>query len=272
MELAEKGSLQNFVGQHSLNDWQTKERIAQEIARGLVYIHSEKIIHRDLKSGNVLLDGAMGAKICDFGLSSVHTAGSMSSGLKDTRGTTRWMAPELFTLQPKYTTKSDMYALGCIMWEMAADSTPPFAGQSDMYTIIQCVKDGGREEIPADTPDEYRRWIEWCWRQDPMRRPEAFEIVSEFIVPETNHPPDIVDLYLGSGTERRTSQPNAVTDAASTTTTTTTNTKTDPAITFVCGSRTGAEPTTLQSAAEEPSLRGNSSALSDIETDAESAQ
>ncbi|KAF9151782.1 hypothetical protein DFQ26_001135, partial [Actinomortierella ambigua] len=192
MEYAENGSLQNTIRNHGLSDWSEKERIAQEIARGLAYLHSQEVLHCDLKSGNVLLDHSMRAKICDFGMSIAQS--SLENDLYTFRGTFQWLAPELLiTNQPKYTTKSDMYALGCILWEMAANSTPPFVGL-DQTTFTDCVKVGKREEIPNETPDEYRLWIEQCWSHDPKSRPEAIEIVVQHVFSEKFIPIGVCEM------------------------------------------------------------------------------
>ncbi|KAF9164490.1 hypothetical protein DFQ26_001381 [Actinomortierella ambigua] len=197
MEYVAKGSLQNTIRNRLLSGWLEKERIMQDITMGVAYIHSQKILHCDLKSGNVLLDHSMRAKICDFGLSTVQTAtASLSSRSNCAKGTTRWMAPELFSIRPKYSTKSDMYALGCIMWEVAADSTPPFAEQLDVGTVIRCVERGDREVIPDETPQEYRHWIEQCWGHDPASRPEAIDIVRDSIDLESFDQIDAADLDL----------------------------------------------------------------------------
>ncbi|KAG0250836.1 copper transport protein ctr1 [Actinomortierella ambigua] len=181
MDYAEGGSLQRAITARRLTDWPTKIRIAHEIARGLAYIHHEGVIHRDLKSGNVLLTRLMEVKLCDFGLATVKIrAASMSTTLK---GAFRWMAPELFALRPEYSTKSDMYALGMVMWEMAANSTMPFQRQADNQTVMIFVKSGEREELPCDTPVEYRKWVERCWAQNPLERPEASQMAMEDDIP-----------------------------------------------------------------------------------------
>ncbi|KAG0263917.1 hypothetical protein DFQ27_001569 [Actinomortierella ambigua] len=177
MDYAEGGSLQRAINGGRISDWSTKTRISQEIARGLAYIHHERVIHRDLKSLNVLLTRLMEVKLCDFGLATVkvHSA-SMSTTLK---GTYRWMAPELLALKPKYSFKSDMYALGMVMWEMAANCTMPFKEQADNHTVVTFVTKGEREELPDDTPHDYRKWVERCWAQNPQERPDASEMVAE---------------------------------------------------------------------------------------------
>ncbi|KAG0249570.1 hypothetical protein DFQ27_009942, partial [Actinomortierella ambigua] len=191
-DFADGGSLQELIVQDSeaadadpsgngLLDWGTKSRLAQEMASGLVYIHSKKIIHRDLKSANVLLSKHLEVRLCDFGLARVKTTTASQASNGKMEGTLRWMAPELLTIKPKYTTKSDMYALGMVLWEMAARCTVPFQEQANGSMIADHVRSGGREDIPEETPDAFRLWIESCWAQDPAQRPEAEEMVEDDI-------------------------------------------------------------------------------------------
>ncbi|KAF9976044.1 hypothetical protein BGZ73_009203 [Actinomortierella ambigua] len=179
MELAERGSLARAISKGVLaHDWPTKTRLASEIARGLAYLHQEKVLHRDLKSSNVLLTRHMEAKLTDFGLAKIHSMSSV--GNEPSRalvGTLRWIAPELlFTSEKAYSPKSDMYSLGMVMWEMAANCTKPFKDQEDNTLVALDVCNGRREIVPEDTPPEYRKWIEHCWDQDPANRPDASDI------------------------------------------------------------------------------------------------
>ncbi|KAG0257413.1 hypothetical protein DFQ27_005157 [Actinomortierella ambigua] len=176
MDYAEGGSLQSAIVRHML-DWPTRVRIAQEIARGLAYLHHEYIIHRDLKSANVLLTRHMEVKLVDFGLADIKLLANSTDSISYQIGSIRWMAPELLSARPRYSTKSDMYALGVVMWEMAANCTTPFPDQPDTYTIAALVRHGEREELPDDTPSDYGGWIERCWQQDSTGRPEASEMI-----------------------------------------------------------------------------------------------
>ncbi|KAF9160617.1 hypothetical protein DFQ26_005359, partial [Actinomortierella ambigua] len=185
MELAEKGSLAHAItkGHLACDDWVTKTRLAHEIARGLAYIHQEGVLHRDLKSANVLLTKHMEVKLADFGLAQVRSMASAASSAngqasKGTAGTLRWLAPELlYAAKPMYSTKSDVYALGVVMWEMAANCTRPFRDQHDDALVALGVKGGNREQLPGDTPTEYCRWVEHCWAQDPRDRPSAGSVI-----------------------------------------------------------------------------------------------
>ncbi|KAF9543469.1 hypothetical protein EC957_000830 [Mortierella hygrophila] len=183
MDLAENGSLASAIntksggGQGLLLDWPTKMRLSREIARGLEYIHHEGVLHRDLKSANILLTRHMEVKLADFGLAQVRqsmsTGASMSNSSAGGVGTVRWMAPELFLEKPKYSSKSDMYALGMVMWEMAANCTKPFQDQPNDFAVPALVKDGRREVLPDDTPAQYRELVKQCWHQNPAYRPDA---------------------------------------------------------------------------------------------------
>ncbi|KAF9131463.1 hypothetical protein BGW39_001776 [Mortierella sp. 14UC] len=185
MDLAEKGSLASVIntksggGKDLLLDWPTKTRLAHEMARGLEYIHQEGVLHRDLKSANVLLTRHMEVKLADFGLAQVRqsmsTGASISYSSAGLVGTLRWMAPELLLDKPKYSSKSDMYALGMVMWEMAANCTTPFKDQPNNVVVLALVQDGRREVLPHDTPAQYRELVEQCWHQNPACRPDASE-------------------------------------------------------------------------------------------------
>lgn len=127
MEYAQGGSLKSAIDKGRLGgNWLVKTRIAREVARCLEYIHHQKVLHHDLKSAKVLLTEHMQAKPCDFGQAMVRaesTLKSSSIGGDDLKGALRWRTPELFGRRPRYSTKSDMFALGMIMWEIAAQHT-----------------------------------------------------------------------------------------------------------------------------------------------------
>ncbi|KAG0250524.1 hypothetical protein DFQ27_009377, partial [Actinomortierella ambigua] len=187
MDQVEGGSLQWVIETqpqqgHQRMDWSTKMRIAREIAHGLAYLHRHQILHLDLKSSNVLLKRHhhhLQVKLCDFWLPTVK-ARSVSNTVDRPvlhSASPRWMAPELFTASPKYSAKSDMYALGMVMWEMAANCTVPFQDQLDNVVIMAIVKRGEREVLPDNTPADYRQWVDRCWIHDPEKRPETSEML-----------------------------------------------------------------------------------------------
>ena len=180
MELMPKGSLFHLL-QNKGQDlpWSIRWNIATDMAHGLTLIHDEKMLHRDLKSLNVLLDGNLRAKISDFGLADVkdETKTTTSTLGGSAVGTVSWMAPEIFGIKPKYSERSDIYAYGVVMWELAACQLPYKV--VDASEIRQAVKDGEREEIPAATPPKFAALIARCWAQRTETRPASREIVLE---------------------------------------------------------------------------------------------
>ncbi|KDO19977.1 TKL protein kinase [Saprolegnia parasitica CBS 223.65] len=99
--------------------WDEKIQLMLSVAEGLVYLHSMFVIHRDLKSRNVLLDTVKGAKLTDFGVSKEMTTETMTVGV----GTYRWMAPEVLQ-ENHYTTSADVYSFGILISELCTHHIP----------------------------------------------------------------------------------------------------------------------------------------------------
>lgn len=184
MEYMPKGSLTAVLKAPEITlSWPTRERIALDIACGLNYLHSENIIHRDLKSLNVLLDNEFKAKICDFGLAKIKidaTSFVMSGNYP--KGTVLWMAPELIRNPPQYSFYSDIYSYGFTLWEIASRKMP-FSTALNRYAVFQMVSEGKREVIPADCPQKIANLITRCWAQEPKQRPLTDVIINELKAP-----------------------------------------------------------------------------------------
>ncbi|KAG0265870.1 hypothetical protein DFQ27_000321 [Actinomortierella ambigua] len=192
-DFAEGGSLKSAIDSGRTADWSLKRRVAQEIANGLAYIHHENILHRDLKSDNVLLTIHMEVKLCDFGFAVIKKS-SEGHSTSAIRGTRLWLAPELLVEErPQYSNKSDMYAFGMVMWEMAAMCTHPFKHKSSIHAALLDVQKGEREKLPDHTSADYRQWVELCWRQDPTERPEAQETS---LVEDVQLPPQHANNFI----------------------------------------------------------------------------
>src|SRR5688572_32042438 len=128
-DFADNGSLSKvLVNKKIVLDWDTRWRFAEDIASGIDFLHNMNVVHRDLKSDNVLLTKTMEIKLCDFGLARIKENISTKSMFSASYaiGTLPWMAPELFLLKPIFGRKSDIYAYGMILWEIASRNTKPY--------------------------------------------------------------------------------------------------------------------------------------------------
>ncbi|GAB9463348.1 Tkl protein kinase [Globisporangium polare] len=150
-------------------------RIAREVAMGMNYLHLCSIMHRDLKSGNVLLDAHGTVKISDFGLSCVLEIGHASADLTAETGTYRWMAPEVIRHEP-YSTKADVYSFGVVLWEMITKDQP-FRGMTPIQAAFAVARQQMRPALPRHTPLKIGELVEHCWHQDPSRRPDFSAIL-----------------------------------------------------------------------------------------------
>lgn len=143
-----------------------------QIAEGMRELHSHKIVHRDLKTANVLLDGALHVKICDFGTSRDFNMTTMMTFT----GTISYMAPELLKEMP-VSEKIDIYSFAVLLWELITKQVP-FASWKPVQIIWFIAGEGRRLPIPEDCPDIFRNIIERCWAEEPKKRPDFNEILS----------------------------------------------------------------------------------------------
>ncbi len=127
-------------------------RIAEGVLAGLVHLHAVGIVHRDLKPENVLLQGGI-PRLTDFGLSRVLSGSNISQSLA---GSPHYMAPETFS--GAYSTVSDLWAAGVILFEMISGRLP-FEG-SDVMQVIASVREGQRAPLPEETPEAVRAVVD----------------------------------------------------------------------------------------------------------------
>ena len=134
LEYLTRGSVFDLLHSRFQVTWDMVKRIAIDTALAMNYLHLCKppIIHRDLKSANLLLSEDWTVKLSDFGLSR-----AMENQLHLTRvGTTGWTAPEVLSNQ-KYTTKADVFSFGVLLWELVTRRVP-YEGMG-MSVLIRCV-------------------------------------------------------------------------------------------------------------------------------------
>jgi len=192
MELCTNGSLYHYLKIKPDITWDRIIKWGTETARGINILHSWKppIVHRDLKSLNLLLDKDFNIKVCDFGLSRYtpkegEELTESDQTLQKLRGTYAYTAPEMY-YSKNYTAKSDVYSLGIVLWEVATclingKLQRPYSEYPDIkydYQIIyQVAQQCRRPTISALCPKPVQELIEHCWSQEPQDRPTAAGVI-----------------------------------------------------------------------------------------------
>ncbi|XP_057491203.1 serine/threonine-protein kinase STY13-like [Actinidia eriantha] len=149
-------------------------QLALDLARGLSYLHSKKIVHRDVKTENMLLDKTRTVKIADFGVARVEA--SNPNDMTGETGTLGYMAPEVLNGNP-YNRKCDVYSFGICLWEIYCCDMPyPDLSFSEVTAAV--VRQNLRPEIPRCCPSSFANVMKRCWDANPDKRPEMGEVVS----------------------------------------------------------------------------------------------
>lgn len=152
------------------------DKLLFEIAQGIEYLHSQSVVHGDIKGGNILIDEQWHPRLADFGLTVFADATRQFT--TDQGGTLRWMAPEL--LRPsgnfKRTFSSDIYAYGCVCVELYSGRVP-FPDITHEVRIIEMVLSGDLPPRPASMTDPLWQLVCVCCENGADMRPGASEIV-----------------------------------------------------------------------------------------------
>jgi serine/threonine protein kinase len=154
--------------------------ICLNIALGLQDLHDAKILHRDIKASNVLIDEHLSPKIIDFGLSksleAVHLGGSTAPAAK---GSFLWMAPELHQQEQTYSTASDVYAFGMLIYEIISGKLPweVELGKKAEYFVAPWVESRRRPAVPSNAHPVLVQLMTCCWEQLPCDRPPLSVII-----------------------------------------------------------------------------------------------
>ncbi|CAL0314495.1 unnamed protein product [Lupinus luteus] len=171
-----------FMSRGSLYDYLHKQRgvfklpsllkVAIDVSKGMNYLHQNNIIHRDLKTANLLMDENELVKVADFGVARVQT---QSGVMTAETGTYRWMAPEVIEHKP-YDQKADVFSFGISLWELLTRELP-YSHLTPLQAAVGVVQKGLRPTIPKNTHPRLSGLLHRCWQQDPVERPNFSEII-----------------------------------------------------------------------------------------------
>jgi serine/threonine protein kinase len=160
-----------------------KAKMAYQASKGMHFLHSSGIVHRDLKSLNLLLDAKWNVKVSDFGLTKFREDINTKGGaVHDIAGSVHWTAPEVLNESGDVDLiLADVYSFGIILWELLTREQP-YLGLSPAAVAVSVIRDNLRPAIPENTaslwPIEYEELITSCWHQDPTIRPTFLEVMT----------------------------------------------------------------------------------------------
>ncbi|XP_034480363.1 probable serine/threonine-protein kinase DDB_G0271682 isoform X1 [Drosophila innubila] len=180
LEYSECGSLYNFlhVKKNSVSD-KNKLYWMLQCAKGIEYLHDQNIVHRDLKTANLLLyDEFQTLKLCDFG-----TVREIASNNTANTGTANYMAPEVM-VSGKYDTKCDVYSFGIIFWEVLSRKKPFYhLGNITPLTLQNKVAKGVHPPLSdiqgLENLDGIKELIERCWHTESKERPTIQQVLQQ---------------------------------------------------------------------------------------------
>ncbi|CAG8591559.1 6757_t:CDS:2 [Ambispora gerdemannii] len=197
VDYASEGDLHSYLEKNSTKvTWAQKLEILGEVASALVDIHRKDLIHGDLHTGNVLVGMALsGASVSIGDLGSCRPVNA-STNTDDIYGVLPYIAPEVLNGE-KYTSASDVYSFGMILWEVSA-GRKPFDDRPHDYNLALEICNDLRPEVIEGTPWRYAKLMRQCWDQDPANRPSAAKLAANLLGSKDangfgNSPTDIND-------------------------------------------------------------------------------
>ncbi|XP_019722126.1 insulin-like growth factor 1b receptor isoform X1 [Hippocampus comes] len=185
MELMTRGDLKSYLrslrpkeqqwSSLSLPPLKKMLQMAGQIADGMAYLNASKFVHRDLAARNCMVAEDFTVKIGDFGMTrDIYETDYYRKGGKGLLPV-RWMSPESLK-DGVFTTNSDVWSFGVVLWEIATLAEQPYQGLSNEQ-VLRFVMEGGLLEKPHNCPDMLFELMRMCWQYNPKMRPSFVEII-----------------------------------------------------------------------------------------------
>ncbi|XP_062342021.1 mitogen-activated protein kinase kinase kinase 3 [Osmerus eperlanus] len=175
MEYMPGGSVKDQLKAYGALTENVTRKYTRQILEGMSYLHSNMIVHRDIKGANILRDSAGNVKLGDFGASKrLQTICMSGTGIRSVTGTPYWMSPEVISGEG-YGRKADVWSLGCTVVEMLTEK-PPWAEYEAMAAIFKIATQPTKPILPANTSDHTLDFIHRIF-VDAKHRPSAEELL-----------------------------------------------------------------------------------------------
>ncbi|XP_030080360.1 vascular endothelial growth factor receptor 1 isoform X7 [Drosophila hydei] len=183
---------------------------AFQVARGMDYLSSKKVLHGDLAARNILLCEDNVVKICDFGLARSMYRGDNYKKSESGKLPIKWLALESLS-DHVFSTYSDVWSFGIVLWELFSLSKVPYPGIDPNQELFNKLNDGYRMEKPPYANQEIYEIMLECWRKSPESRP-LFNVLERRFAnmlgeDVANHYLDLNDPYMRSNSEYMKNRP-----------------------------------------------------------------
>jgi serine/threonine protein kinase/ankyrin repeat protein len=150
-------------------------RMMEDAAAGILHLHEERVIHRDIAARNLLCDDAGRVRVCDFGFARLKRSQQSRGYTATTTGPIRWLAPEALLSGSKvFSEKSDVWSFGVALGEVFTGSQP--WGDMETIGVAMRVCSGERQSLPRALPDVLLDLIGQCWAQEAADRPTMRDV------------------------------------------------------------------------------------------------
>ncbi|XP_044281273.1 mitogen-activated protein kinase kinase kinase 3-like isoform X2 [Varanus komodoensis] len=174
------GSIKDQLKAYGALTENVTRKYTRQILQGVFYLHSNMIVHRDIKGANILRDSAGNVKLGDFGASKrIQTICMSGTGMKSVTGTPYWMSPEVISGEG-YGRKADVWSVGCTVVEMLTEK-PPWAEFEAMAAIFKIATQPTKPQLPDGVSDYCRSFLKLIFVEE-KRRPTAEDLLRHTFV------------------------------------------------------------------------------------------
>ena len=185
LEYVPGGSVVALLRNYGAFEEQLVQNFVRQILQGLLFLHSQAIVHRDIKGANILVDNKGGVKISDFGISKKVESGLLVKGRGQRgmlQGSVFWMAPEVVK-QTSYTPKADIWSVGCLIVEMLT-ALHPWPKLDQMQALFQ-IGMSRHPEIPPDISAAATDFLNRAFEVHEENRPSAAAMLDHVFITQT---------------------------------------------------------------------------------------
>ncbi|XP_078701136.1 mitogen-activated protein kinase kinase kinase 2-like isoform X22 [Branchiostoma floridae x Branchiostoma belcheri] len=180
MEYMPGGSVKDQIRQYGALTENVTRKYTRQILEGILYLHSNMIVHRDIKGANILRDSSGNVKLGDFGASKRIQTICSATGMRTVTGTPYWMSPEVINGEG-YGRKADIWSIGCTVVEMLTEK-PPWFDYEPMAAIFKIATQPTIPKLPAGVSDCAHDFLRIIFQKDHRQRASAQELLEHSFV------------------------------------------------------------------------------------------